>query len=262
MGDKSNEMLLSECVRRWAEDVRIEKADRMAKLRHQAEMDHLECLRSDQKAAAKRNLMRMTDDSDETLIIMCFTSWAKNKEEEKKQKDFEEREARMQKQLGEMKSKSGGSAKGVLSRVSESSTSGITGNVFVHWRDHCRTEVRARNLENTLQASEAKFKSLNQKQKGNAKHAAQNAVDLEEDNELMQIFMNWAQEVEISRVILHYSGKMKGKTEQLQQVQSMFKDFTAALEQGISNTPRTEKTEKRSSSHAKSTPKPPALPAE
>merc|ERR1712176_1004707 len=186
----------------------------------------------------------------------------RNKEEEKKQKAFEEREEKLQKQLGEMKAKSGGSAKGVLSRVSEASTSGITGNVFVHWRDHCKTELRARNLENTIQASEAKFKSLNQKQKGNAMHAAQNAVDLEEDNYLMNIFMNWAQEVEISRVILHYSGKMKGKTEQLQQVQSMFKDFTAALEQGISNTPRTEKTEKRSSSHVKASSKPPAIPSE
>merc|ERR1711920_454716 len=178
--------------------------------------------------------------------------------EEKKQKEFDEREERLQQQLGDMKSKSGGSAKGVLSRVSESSTSGITGNVFVHWRDHTKTEVRARNLENTIQASEAKFKSLNQKQKGNATHAAQNAIDLEEDNQLMNIFMNWAQEVEISRVVMHYSGKMKGKTEQLQQVQSMFKDFTAALEQGMQNTPRTEKTNKRDSSRSK----PPALPSE
>merc|ERR1712176_1464526 len=175
----------------------------------------------------------------------------RNKEEEKKQKAFEEKEEKLQKQLGEMKAKSGGSAKGVLSRVSEASTSGITGNVFVHWRDHCRTELRARNLENTIQAS-----------KGKAMHATQNAIDLEEDNYLMNIFMNWAQEVEISRVILHYSGKMKGKTEQLQQVQSMFKDFTAALEQGIANTPRTEKTEKRSSSHVKASSKPPAIPSE
>merc|ERR1719330_1948588 len=186
--DKANDMLLQECIRRWAEDVKREKADRMAKLRQETEMAHLECLRADQKAAAKR-----------------------------KQKDFEEREARLQQQLGEMKSKSGGSAKGVLSRGSESSTSGITGNVFVHWRDHSRSENRARNLENTIQASEAKFKSLNQKQKGN--------------------------------------------TEQLQQAQSMFKDFTAALEQGMANTPRTEKPDKRGSSGVKASPKPPALPS-
>merc|ERR1711920_460453 len=99
----SNEMLLSECVRRWAEDVRVEKTDRMAKLRHEAELAHLECLRGDQKAAAKRNLMRMTNDSDENLITLCFTSWAKSKEEEKKQKEFDEREERLQKQLGDMK---------------------------------------------------------------------------------------------------------------------------------------------------------------
>merc|ERR1711879_1081288 len=74
----------------------------------ETDMAHLECLRADQKAAAKRNLMRMTNDSDETLITMCFTSWAKNKEEEKKQKLFEEREDKLQKQLADMQGKSGG----------------------------------------------------------------------------------------------------------------------------------------------------------
>merc|ERR1719414_1981273 len=124
--DKSNNMLLQECMRRWSEDAKREKTQRMADLKLRTEMDHLECLRADQKAAAKRNLMRMTNDSDENLITMCFTSWAKNKAEEKKQKEFEEREERLQKQLAQMKGASGGNAKGVLGRVSEASGSGMT----------------------------------------------------------------------------------------------------------------------------------------
>merc|ERR1719512_60413 len=256
--DKANDMLLQECIRRWAEDVKREKADRMAKLRLETEMAHLECLRADQKAAAKRNLMRMTNDSDENLITMCFTSWAKSKAEEKKQKEFEEREAKLQKQLADMKGKSEGNTKGVLGRVSEASTSGITGNVFVHWRDHCRSELRARHMEDTINAHNAKFKSLNSKQKGNAKNAAQSAIELEEHNYLMNIFMNWHMEVQVSSVVMHYSGKMAGKKQQLEQVQSMFKDFTVALEQGISTTPRTEK---KSGSRVKGSERPPALPS-
>merc|ERR1740123_1248655 len=204
-------------------------------------MAKLEGLQRDQKASAKRNLMRMTNDSDENLITMTFTAWAKSKAEEKKQREFEEREAALQGKLGHMKGSAGGNAKGVLGRVSQESGSGMQGNVFVHWRDHVKSELRARNMEETIKNSEAKFKTLNSKQKGNANNAAESAIQLEEQNFLMSVFMNWHMEVEVSRVVMHYSGKMQGKKQQLEQVQSMFKDFASALEQGISNTPRTEK---------------------
>jgi len=73
----------------------------------------------------------------------------------------------------------------------------------------------------------------------------------------MIIFMNWKTEVEIQRVISHYSGKMQGKKQQLEQVQSMFKDFSSQLEQGLANSPRTEK---KSGGKSKDK-KPPALPS-
>jgi len=254
--DKADEMLLTEVVHRWAAHVKNDKADRQAKAKYEAEVAHLECLKSDQKATAKRNLMRMTGDGDASLLTMTFTAWAKNKEEERKQKEFEEREAKLQADLASMKAGAKGGNKGVLQRVSDNSSSGLLGNVFVHWRDHTKTETRARHLERTLQEHEHKFKSLNQKQKGNAMHAAQNALDLEEDNQLMMLFMNWKMEVEVQRVISHYSSKMKGKTEQLNQVHSMFKDFSTQLEQGMTVTPRTEKK----SRSGKSSDRPPAVP--
>jgi len=261
--DKADNMLLADCVRRWGEDVKREKADRLNKLKYETDVANLECLRSDQKAAAKRNLMRMTGESDESLITMVFTSWARNKAEEKKQKDFEEREAKLQADLARMKSGAKGGNKGVLQRVSENSASGVMGNVFVHWRDHTKTELRARNMEETLLANENKFKSLNQKQKGNAKNAAQSAIELEEHNTTMNIFMNWKTEVEIQRTIAHYSTKMKGKKEQLEQVHTMFKDFSSQLEQGLVTTPRTEKRSgHKSKGGGGSSEKPPALPSQ
>lgn len=256
--DKAGEMLLADVVRRWREHSTREKAERQAKLKFDTDVEHLQCLKSDQRASAKKNLMRMAGGSEESLLTMVFTAWAKNKQEEQKQREFEEREAKLQSDLARMKSGAKGGNKGVLQRVSDNSTAGLLGNIFVHWRDHTKTETRARHLEKTLQEQEHRFKSLNQKQKGNAMHCAQNALDLEEDNLLMQIFMNWKTEVEIQVVISHYSGKMKGKTEQLAQVHSMFSDFSKQLEQGISITPRTEK---RSGHRSKGGEKPPALPS-
>jgi len=213
---------------------------------------------ADQKASAKKNLMRMTGDSDASLITMCFQAWAKSKEEERKQREFEEREAKLQADLAGMKGGAKGGNKSVLARMSEQSGAGLLANIFVHWRDHAKTEGRARRLEETLQASEGKFKSLNATQKGNAKNAAQSAIQLEEQNYLMNLFMNWKTEVEIQRVISHYGGKMQGKKQQLEQVQTMFKDFSTQLEQGLANSPRTEKKSGKSSKGEK---KPPALPS-
>merc|ERR1740120_44889 len=243
--DKADAMLLQDVVQRWAGHVKSEKQEKAERLKLETGMAHLETLRSDQKASAKKNLMRMTGDSDTSLTTMCFQAWAKNKEEERKQKEFEEREAKLQADLANMKAGAKGGNKGVLARVSEAGSAGLLANIFVHWRDHAKTEGRARHLEETLQASEGKFKSLNATQKGNAKNAAQSAIQLEESNYLMQLFMNWKAEVDVQRVISHYSGKMQGKTQQLQQVQTMFKDFSSKLEQGIAVTPRTEKKSKR-----------------
>jgi len=239
--EQSNKVLLGECVRRWAQDVKREKQDREARLKLATEAAHLETLRAGQKASAKRSMMRMAGEGDENLRSLCFTGWANVKLEEQKQKEFEEREAKLQQQLDKVKSRGTGGATGVIQRMSDASNTGLLQRVFSAWSDDTRTERRARNLEETIASQNAKFSNLNAKQKGNAKHAAQSAIELEEHNTMMNIFMNWRMEVEVSRVIMHYSGKMQGKQQQLEQVQSMFKDFASALDQGLSNTPRTEK---------------------
>merc|ERR1712232_707631 len=99
--------------------MRREKRERSERLQYETSVAHLETLRSDQKASAKKNLMRMTGDSDTSLITMCFQGWAKSKEEERKQKEFEEREAKLQADLAGMKGGAKGGNKSVLARMSE-----------------------------------------------------------------------------------------------------------------------------------------------
>jgi len=265
--DKADGLLLTEITHKWAAHVKSEKKDREDTSKFEMEVAHLECLQRDQKATAKKNLMRMTGDSDSSLLTMTFTAWAKGKEEERKQKDFEEREAKLLADLAKMKSGAKGGNKGVLQRVSEKSASGLLGSMLVNWRDHTKTEVRARDLERTMQEHEGKFKSLNNKQKGNAMHAAQNALDIQEDNDMMHIFMNWRMEVEIKRVTSHYKGKGKpepttktledgtvvaGPINDVSQIYDMFKGFSKQLESTVTTTPRTEKKPRSS--------KPPAGP--
>jgi len=239
--DQSNKVLMKECLRRWAQDVKQERSAKAIADKLAADQLHYETLRAGQKASAKRNMMRMAGGNDEHMKSMIFSTWANHKAEVAKLQEMEDREAMLQKQLANMKSKSRGGASGVMSRMSDATNRGLIVVVWTAWKEEAKSETRARGLEATLNSQNSKFKSLNARQKDNAKNSAQSAIELEEHNQMMNIFMNWATEVEITRIILHYGGKMQGKREQLDQVHGMFKDFASALEQGISTTPRTEK---------------------
>merc|ERR1712019_236367 len=97
---------------------------------------------------------------------------------------------------------------------------------------------------------------------GSKKSAANGVMtrlhELEEEIFIAFFFQSWSAEASLSRVTKHYAGKYDQKKHQLEAVQTMFKSFAVQLEQGISNTPRTKKSGRSSTSDAS---RPPQLPA-
>merc|ERR1712226_1116849 len=115
-----------------------------------------------------------------------------------------------------------------------------------------------------MNGQSAKFKSLNERMKDNAKGKAGRAIDIENDNLMMAIFMNWNIEARMQRVVAHYSGQLETKKTQLEAVQTMFQSFASQLEKGIESTPRgkSHKSGKSSSRNAQGGEgRPPAAPA-
>merc|ERR1719420_96367 len=113
--------------------------------------------------------------------------------------------------------------------------------IIVAWLDVLKEEKEARRMDELMAQNEAKFKSLNMKQKGNAKSVASRCHQQEEENMIMAFFYAWSTEARTEHVIKHYGGKLDAKKNQLDAVQTMFRSFANQLEQGIGNTPRSQR---------------------
>jgi len=135
-----------------------------------------------------------------------------------------------------MKSKSD-SAKGVL-RMTGSTGTGLVSMAWKAWYEDYVSEKKAKEMEELMNAESAKFKSLNARMKDNASGKATRSIDLEKENLLMSVLMNWQIETRVQRIVSHYSGQLENKKHQLEAVQTMFQSFASQLEKGIQSTPR------------------------
>lgn len=234
--NQSNHVLLGEVVRQWWELLANEKKEKEERLKIDAENAHFETLRTQQKARAKQSMLRMAGDSEESLKSITFTAWANVKEELRKEKEFQQQEEALQKQLKEMQQKGRAGSQSVLKRMCDSSNENLIANCFRTWKEEYQTEKKAREVEETIQKQGAKFKSLNEAQKGNAMGRATSAITLEELNTKMHIFMSWMSQVEWSRVIGYYSDKVHSKKDELDKVHNLFKKFVSKFEeQGLAD---------------------------
>merc|ERR1719389_1268756 len=83
-----------------------------------------------------------------------------------------------------------------------------------------------------------KLEKLNKRFKSAAKNVTNRANKADEENFLLTFFTAWNNEARMSGVVKHYATKMDAKKNQLDAVQSMFKQFSAQLEKGMGTSPR------------------------
>mmetsp|Transcript_19202 Transcript_19202/g.55753 ORF Transcript_19202/g.55753 Transcript_19202/m.55753 type:complete len:529 (-) Transcript_19202:20-1606(-) len=244
----SERLLLAESVRVWAKLVLEEKEERALAGDLESARQKMGGLKMAQKDNAKKSMIRMCQGNDESLTNLCLQEWAKITAEERKNKAFNEevraQEAKMQQYLKGKNEQ----AKGVLNRMAGSSETGLLHGCFSAWAEDLRQEKKAKEVQDTITAQNQKFANLNVRMKANASSSVARANEMEEENQIMTIFMNWATEAKLGRVARHYAGQMDTKKQQLDAVQTMFKSFASQLEQGIGNTPRTTRKSNRGSS--------------
>merc|ERR1711920_964345 len=217
-------------------------------------------LKAAQKDNAKKSMARMCAGNDQNLMNLCFDGWAKAIAEMKQEKDYEEAVKAQEEKFAQFMKEKSEQAKGVLARMSGSSDTGIIHMAWKAWVEDHEAEKKAREMEELMNGENAKFKSLNARMKENATGKAGRSIDIENDNLLMAILMNWQIETRVQRVVTHYSGQLESKKHQLEAVQSMFHSFASQLEKGIESTPRKkDKSSKGGSSSGDG--KPPAAPA-
>lgn len=234
----SHRFLLAECIRVWAKDVTDEKEDREMGSELSAGKEKMEALKAGQKDNAKKSISRMMQATDESLRNMAFQEWKKDTAYMKKNRDYEDMVEKQEAKVQEYMKAKGDQAKSVLTRMTSGTETGVMKEAFKAWAEDMANLKRAKELEDILQENQQKFVSLNSRAKSSKSNSASRANDLESENTVMMIFMNWATECRLSGLVYHYGGQMDQKKQQLEAVQSMFKSFATQID-GIQSTPRT-----------------------
>jgi hypothetical protein len=251
-GAAGDAALIGECLRLWFKYVVTEG--------HNKEMDkaleeanaRFNAAQQSSKDASKSVMARMSAGNDAALLTLCLQAWVAMGEELKMDKEIDALAKKAEQQYKEFMAKKNGEARGVLDRMSSGSESGLLHLVMVAWQEAWKEGKAEREMERIISEQEGKFKSLNQRQKGNAKSAASRCHASEEENMIMVFFYAWATDTATERVVRHYGGKLDQKKHQLESVQTMFRSFANQLEQGIGNTPRSQRKSRGSASSAAS----------
>jgi len=250
--------LLSEVVRVWYQYVIVEGHTRAmddALAEANAKFNNAQ---QSAKDASKAVMGRMSAGNDKALLTLCVQSWQASLEELRKDKEIDALAKDMEAKYKDMMQKKNGEAKGVLDRMSGASETGLLHMMIEAWVSAVREEKAGREMEEKMKAQGDKFKSLNQRQKGNAKSVASKCHQQEEENMMMVFFYAWSVDTKTEVVIKKYGEKLDAKKGQLDAVQTMFRSFASQLEQGIGNTPRTGGSRSRKGAGSDV---PPALPA-
>merc|ERR1712146_533634 len=114
----------------------------------------------------------MSAGNDLALLTLCWQSWNASLEELKMDKEIDALAKKAEQQYKDFMAKKNGEAKGVLDRMSGASETGLLHLVLAAWIEEWKGMKQEREMEKIMNGHDARFKSLNMKQKGAAKSVA------------------------------------------------------------------------------------------
>jgi hypothetical protein len=193
------------------------------------------------KDASKSVMSRMSAGNDSALVSLCFQTWVSLQAELLADKEIDKLAKQAEQQYKDFMAKKSGEARGVLDRMSAGSDTGLLHNIMVAWIEAWKESKAAGEMEKIMQGHDAKFKSLNNRQKNSAKSVASKCHQQEEENMIMVFLYAWNTETREQLVVKNYGAKLDQKKQKLDAVQTMFRSFANQLEQGIGNTPRSQR---------------------
>jgi hypothetical protein len=244
-----SEALLQTIWKIWVDEVAEHKKDGDTAAAMKEMQDKMNALESAQKAKAGQFMTRMAAGNDASLKNLCLEAWIKFHGDYAKNKEFEDQvraqEAAFKAHMDAKKDE----AKAVLDRMSASSETGLMALMMQNWIQYYTEEKKSKELEYQLQASQGKFKSLNDRQKAGASNMQGRVNEQMSANLMMRCMSAWLIETKIYRVETHYKAKYESKRRQLQGVQNLFKSFAMQLEQNLGQDDDSSSRTDRGSKH-------------
>jgi hypothetical protein len=241
----------------WMDEVNERKADGDTAEALKAVQDKLNSFEAAQKENAGKFMTRMAAGNDESLKNLCLEAWIKFHQDYAQDKEYEDKvkaqEANFKAHMDAKKDE----AKAVMDRMLAGTAQGLLALIIQNWVSWLKDEKKQKELEFALNEAQAKFKTLNGRQKAGASNVQNRVNDQINANLQQRIFNCWIVETKANRVENHYNTKYESKKRQLQGVQNLFKSFAMQLEQNLggdedssSRTDRKSRKSKKESSNS------------
>lgn len=237
----NSKWLITESFRLWAKEVVDQKEEKAISGTLEAAKNKMSTLKANQKDNARKTMARLAGGNEESLKTVTFQAWLKDFQDYMKDKEFHDAVREQEERVANFMKSQNENAKGVLSRVSSGSEAGMLKTAMSSWIEWYLEEKQKQEMDDMINSNAHKMKSLNSNFKETAKATQERANEIEEENILMALFMNWATEAKLGRLVKHYGGQIDAKRQQLDAVRSMFTSFATQLEQGITVSPRSQK---------------------
>merc|ERR1711871_1592461 len=137
-------------------------------------------------------------------------------------------------------------AKGVLSRMSQATDSGLVQQCFSGWVEVFQEQKKSNEMKDLMNSNSAKFSSFSNRNKASAKRGMSRSAELTELGTYTVIFKLWLKEVKVERMRRWAKDKNIKKKNQLLGVKGLFRNFANELEAGLKEgTPRVDTIKKK-----------------
>jgi len=187
----------------------------------------------DQAANTKKVLARMNAGTDGALTQMIFQGWITFSKDYKKNKDIEEEVRKAEAKVAEFMAKQNEGAKSVLSRMSNSSDTGLLSNVTQAWIGWVKEEQSTRQMQELMEANAAKFGSFVAGRNGASGGAMERAALMMDEASICPCFHAWKRECKVEQKKRVGKVLNDAKKKQVHDVQNMFKNFAQELDTNL-----------------------------
>jgi len=219
----------------WATEVKDAKRDGCTKEKMMELEARLQKFQDTQSDNTKKVMARMGSDQDATLVNLAWSAWLSFSEDYKKNKVFEDQVKQKEKELQEHMNKKKEDARLVMERMNGATDSGLMAQCIQGWYQAIIENRKARDMEEKVNSTTGKFKSMQNRHKSNATNVQGRINEQIKSNLLLRCVSLWMLESKVGRMGKYYTKKMEHKRQQLNSVQTLFRSFAKQLEEGLGN---------------------------
>merc|ERR1719382_426850 len=119
--------------------------------------------------------------------------------------------------------------------MSGATDTGLIQQCWTAWMSAVHETRKAQEMEDAMNGAGGKFKSMRDRQSGNAQGVQGRVNEQMKANLLLRCLMAWKIEARVNKENSEFNKKLDQKRKQLQSVQKLFKEFARQLEEGLGN---------------------------